>query len=80
MELQKKSITLKYMHFQGRNWLRWLADVLPRQQTQVWFLWKKLSSMWFSELVIVSVYQPDAKQGGIVIHAQSATLCVGGGR
>eukprot|EP00957_Ditylum_brightwellii_P073449 5581708-Ditylum_brightwellii.AAC.1 len=37
-------------------------------------------SMWFSEPVIVSVCQPDAKQGDIVIHAQSATICVEGGR
>eukprot|EP00957_Ditylum_brightwellii_P052003 3944298-Ditylum_brightwellii.AAC.1 len=61
----------------GRNWLRWLAGVSPRQWTQVWFLWKKLSSMWFSEPVIVSVRQPDAKRGYIVIHVQSATLCMG---
>eukprot|EP00957_Ditylum_brightwellii_P137586 10489151-Ditylum_brightwellii.AAC.1 len=58
----------------GRNWLRLLADVLPRQWTWVWFPWKKLPSVWFPKLLIVSVCQPDAKQGGIVIHAQSTTL------
>eukprot|EP00957_Ditylum_brightwellii_P056178 4258788-Ditylum_brightwellii.AAC.1 len=50
------------------------------QWTQVWFLRKKLLSMWFSKPVIMSVCQPDAKRGDIVIHVQSATLCMRGGR
>eukprot|EP00957_Ditylum_brightwellii_P056165 4258009-Ditylum_brightwellii.AAC.1 len=32
--------------FKGKNWLRWLADVLPRQWARVPFPWKKLLSMW----------------------------------
>eukprot|EP00957_Ditylum_brightwellii_P074921 5694026-Ditylum_brightwellii.AAC.1 len=63
-----------------RNWLMRLANVLLRQWTQVRFLWKKLSSVWFPKPVIVSVCQPDTKQGDIVIHVQSETFCVWGGR
>eukprot|EP00957_Ditylum_brightwellii_P155048 11801521-Ditylum_brightwellii.AAC.1 len=39
-----------------------------------------LLSVWFCKPVLMSVCQPNAKLRDIAIHAQSATLCMGGGR
>eukprot|EP00957_Ditylum_brightwellii_P174713 13303458-Ditylum_brightwellii.AAC.1 len=63
----------------------WLADVLPRQWTQVRFPWKKLSSVWFSELVIMSVCHQMQNMGTyssmcnlqLSVWGEEGDLCVG---